>query len=232
MRFQTELVPAILERRYKRFLADARLEDGRQVTAHCPNPGAMTGLAEPGTQIWLEPNDDPRKKLKYGWRLTALETGLVCIDTSLANRVVGEALDRSELPVFAAYPHHRAEVPYAENARVDFLLSGDGQPDLYLEVKSVTLSRQHGLAEFPDTKTARGAKHLAALAQMVARGHRAAVLYVVMRDDCSAMALAADIDPAYVKAHIVAQGVETFCHAARLSLGDIQLGSALSFGES
>ena len=91
MRFQTTLVPAKLIRRYKRFLSDVVLEaDGDEVVAHCPNPGAMTGLAEPGQRVWLEPNDDPKKKLKFGWRITELSDGqFACIDTSLSNKVVG-----------------------------------------------------------------------------------------------------------------------------------------------
>ena len=103
MRFQTPLVPARLIRRYKRFLADVVLEgDGREVTAHCPNPGAMLGLADPDMRIWLEPNDDPKKKLKYGWRLAELEGGhLAGIDTAVPNRVVGEALRARAIPALA-----------------------------------------------------------------------------------------------------------------------------------
>src|SRR6056297_165027 len=89
MRFPTPLMPAVLIRRYKRFLADIRLQDGREVTAHCPNPGAMIGLAEPGARIWVEPNQNPARKLGYGWRLNELENGhFVGIDTGAANRVV------------------------------------------------------------------------------------------------------------------------------------------------
>lgn len=225
MRFQTELVPATLTRRYKRFLADAVMADGREITAHCPNPGAMTGLAVPGSRIWLEPNDDPKKKLKFGWRLAEVAGGFACIDTGLANRVVHEALDARVIPGLGAYDTIRPEVKFGSGNRVDFLLSGGGL-DLYLEVKSVTLVRTPGLAEFPDTTTARGAKHQAALAQMVAQGHRAAVLYVVMHAGCRAMALAADIDPAYAAAARAA-GLPTLCHAADISAQGITLGAPL-----
>ncbi|MEM8579276.1 MAG: DNA/RNA nuclease SfsA [Pseudomonadota bacterium] len=225
MRFQTELVPATLVRRYKRFLADVTLPDGREVTAHCPNPGAMTGLAEPGTRVWLEPNDDPRKKLKFGWRLAEVEGGFACIDTGIANRVVAEALGARQIPALQGYDNVRAEVRFDEASRADFLLTGGG-PDLWLEVKSVTLMRTPALAEFPDTKTARGAKHQAALARRVAAGDRAAVLYLVMRTDCCAMQVAADIDPAYDAAARQA-GLTTLCHAAQIARDSITLGPAL-----
>ncbi|KUJ78859.1 DNA/RNA nuclease SfsA [Ruegeria profundi] len=220
MRFESPLVPARLIRRYKRFLADCMLEDGREVTAHCANPGSMMGLAEPGEKIWLEPNDDPKKKLKYGWRLVDHENGhFTGVDTSVPNKALRAALEAGEIPQLAAYGTIRAEVKYGEKSRIDFLLSEPGLPDAYVEVKSVTLSRQPGLAEFPDSVTARGAKHLAELSGMVAQGHRAIMLYLVQRTDCDRFALAADIDPAYAKAFDAAkaQGVESLIHGTRIS---------------
>ncbi|WP_417239995.1 DNA/RNA nuclease SfsA [Celeribacter halophilus] len=207
MRFQTDLIPATLLRRYKRFLADIRLEDGREVTAHCPNPGSMMGLAEEGTKVWVEPNDDPKKKLKYGLRIVELEHANVVVDTGVANRVVKEALLSGAVPGLAG--DVRAEVKYGENSRADFLVTQDGQP-IWVEVKSVTLSRSAGLAEFPDAKTARGAKHLSVLADRVAAGERAVMLYLVSRDDCTGFKPAADIDPIYAQteADARAAGVE------------------------
>ncbi|WP_170755224.1 DNA/RNA nuclease SfsA [Ruegeria lacuscaerulensis] len=209
MRFETPLVPARLIRRYKRFLADCQLEDGREVTAHCANPGSMMGLAEPGQKIWLEPNDDPKKKLKYGWRLVDHENGhFTGVDTSVPNKALRAALQARDIPALAAYETVRPEVKYGQNSRVDFLLTQPGLPDAYVEVKSVTLSRQPGLAEFPDSVTARGTKHLGELAEMATQGHRAIMLYLVQRTDCGRFALAADIDPAYVAAFEAARGVE------------------------
>ena len=134
MEFATPLVPARLTKRYKRFLADVRLADGREVTAHCANPGSMMGLAEPDTKVWLEPNDDPKKKLKFGWRLVDHENGhFTGVDTSLPNRMLKAALIAHEVPHLPAYDLIRPEVKYGENSRIDFLLSGEG-PDTYLEV--------------------------------------------------------------------------------------------------
>ncbi|MCO4843477.1 MAG: DNA/RNA nuclease SfsA [Yoonia sp.] len=200
MEFATPLIPARLIRRYKRFLADVRLADGAEAIAHCPNPGSMMGLADVGTKIWLEPNEDPKKKLKYGWRLVDHENGhFTGIDTSVPNRALKAALIAHEVAGLPAYDLVRPEVKYAQNSRVDFLLSGGG-PDTYVEVKSVTLSRQKGIAEFPDSVTVRGTKHLDALAQVVADGGRAVMLYLVQRTDCAALTLAADIDVAYAQA--------------------------------
>jgi len=214
MRFQTQLVPARLIRRYKRFLADCVLEEtGEEVTAHCANPGSMMGLAEPGSRIWLEPNDDPKKKLNYGWRLVDHENGhFTGVDTALPNRAMRAALMAGEVAPLAAYSEVRPEVKYGENSRIDFLLRGDGLPDAYVEIKSVTLSRQAELAEFPDSVTKRGAKHLGELAKMAQAGHRAVLLYLVQRTDCTEMQLAADIDPTYAAAFEAARaaGLETY----------------------
>ena len=232
MRFQTPLAPARLIRRYKRFLADCRLEDGREVTAHCANPGSMLGLAEPGTKIWLEPNDDPKKKLKWGWRLVDHENGhFTGVDTSVPNRALKAALEAGEVPELAAYRTIRPEVKYGRNSRIDFLLQQDGLPDAWVEVKSVTLSRQPGLAEFPDSVTVRGARHMADLAQMRAEGHRAVLLYLVQRSDATRVTVAADIDPAYATAlrDAQAQGVEVIAMGAEISPRGITVGTPLPF---
>lgn len=230
MEFTTPLIPARLIRRYKRFLADCRLEDGREITAHCANPGSMLGLAEPGMKLWLEPNDDPKKKLKYGWRLVDHENGhCTGVDTSVPNRALRAALFAREIPALAAYETIRPEVKYGENSRIDFLLQQEGLPDCYVEVKSVTLSRQQGLAEFPDSVTARGTKHLGELINMVEGGHRAVMLYLVQRSDCDRFALAADIDPAYAAAFDRAQaaGVERLIYTTRLSPQEITIGAPI-----
>ncbi|AUR12787.1 sugar fermentation stimulation protein A [Phaeobacter inhibens] len=226
MRFQTPLLPAVLIRRYKRFLADCQLPDGREVTAHCANPGSMLGLAEPGSAVWLEPNDDPKKKLKYGWRLVEVAGGtLVGVDTSVPNRALKSALEARQIAALSAYETVRAEVKYAEKSRIDFLLSQPGLPDCYVEVKSVTLSRQPGLAEFPDSVTARGAKHLGNLADMCRAGHRAVLLYLVQREDCDRFEIARDIDPIYAAAWdaAAAAGVERVVITTRVSPESVEI---------
>ncbi len=230
MRFQTPLVPARLIRRYKRFLADVSLESGGEVTVHCPNPGAMLGLAEPGMRVWLETNDDPRKKLKHGWRLVELPGDhLAGIDTSVPNRVVKEALLARAIPALSDYDKVTPEVRYGTNSRVDFVLQGPGLPNAYVEVKNVHLRRSGALAEFPDCVTKRGAKHLDELANVVAQGHRGMMLYLVQRTDCREFRLARDLDPGYSEAFDRARnaGVEAVCHTTRISTESVDIGEQL-----
>lgn len=230
MRFQTPLVPARLIRRYKRFLADCQLDDGREVTAHCANPGSMLGLAEPGMKIWLEPNDDPKKKLKFGWRLVDHENGhFTGVDTSVPNRALRAALEQCQIAPLAVYKTIRPEVKYGQSSRIDFLLTQPGLRDTYVEVKCLTLSRYPGLAEFPDSVTARGTKHLGELAEMVQQGHRAILLYLIQRTDCTSYDLARDIDPTYAAAFdaALAAGVEILCFDTRISPESITIGGPI-----
>ncbi|WP_425099854.1 DNA/RNA nuclease SfsA [Tropicibacter sp. S64] len=232
MRFQSELIPATLLRRYKRFLADCLLADGTEITAHVANPGSMLGLKDEGLKIWLEPNDDPRKKLKYAWRLVDHGGGhFTGVDTGVPNRMLKAALMAGEVPGLDGYDLVRPEVKYGENSRIDFLLTGAGRPDAYVEVKSVTLSRKPGLAEFPDSVTARGTKHLHELATMAQTGHRAVMLYLVQRTDCAEVTLASDIDPAYTEACTKARatGVEILCFNCGISPEGVTLGKPLPF---
>ncbi|AZV79707.1 DNA/RNA nuclease SfsA [Parasedimentitalea marina] len=230
MKFATPLIPATLIRRYKRFLADCLLDDGSEVTAHCANPGSMMGMAEPGIRIWLEPNDDPKKKLNYGWRLIEHKNGhFTGVDTSVPNRALRTSLDSQGIAELAAYETIRPEVKYGENSRIDFLLTQPGLPDCYVEVKSATLSRQPGLVEFPDSVTKRGTKHLGELANMAQQGHRAVMLYLVQRTDCHRFQLAADIDPTYAAAFAQARaaGVERLIYTTNISPDEITLGAAI-----
>ncbi len=225
MEFAAPLIPGRLLRRYKRFLADIELASGEVVTAHCANPGAMTGLNMPGLKVWVEPNDDPKRKLKYGWRLIEFENHWAGIDTAVPNRVVGEALRERRIPELADYTAIRPEVRYGANSRIDFLLTGAGLPEAYVEVKNVHLMRQPGLAEFPDSVTRRGAKHLDELAAMAAQGHRAVMLYCVQRTDCDRLALAADLDPGYAAAFARARnaGVEALAWNCAITVQGIAL---------
>ena len=230
MRFQTPLVPGRLIQRYKRFLADVELDDGRVVTAHCANPGAMIGLKEPGLRVWLEPNDDPKKKLRFGWRVAQLGNGAwVGIDTGIPNKVIKEALHAKQIYQLAAYDTILQEQKYGSNSRVDFLLKESGLPDAYVEVKNVNLWRRDDWAEFPDTVTARGLKHLGVLGDMVHAGHRSVLIYCVQHTGCSRFRLAQDLDPAYAAACLGAQagGVEMLCYGCDVSITEINLRGAL-----
>ncbi|MCF2871745.1 DNA/RNA nuclease SfsA [Octadecabacter sp. G9-8] len=230
MRFATPLVSGRLIRRYMRFLSDVELDDETIVKAHCPNPGSMMGLKDAGMRVWLEGNDDPKKKLDWGWRLAETGGAFVGIDTGAANGVVAEALAKG-IEGLDGYDTIRPEVKYREKSRVDFLLSASDRPDCYLEVKSVTLMRDAGHAEFPDSVTARGAKHLGDLAAMVQQGHRAVLLFLVQRTDCTHVSVAADLDPTYAAAFTAAMdaGVEVMCFDCEISPDGITMAVRLPF---
>lgn len=233
LRFEKPLRPARLQRRYKRFLADILFEDeaidGQEpTTVHCPNPGAMLGLAEPDMRVWLRPAKNPKAKLPFAWELTELASGLVGIDTGRPNAIAEQAIAAGLIPELAGYETLKREVKYGQNSRIDILLTDPARADCYVEIKNVHLERG-GRAEFPDSKTARGAKHLAELAAMVESGARAVMLYVVQRSDCAEFRLAEDIDPAYATAYRAAReaGVETICYDCAISLEGIELRGAL-----
>jgi sugar fermentation stimulation protein A len=221
------LVSGRLIRRYKRFLADVELEGGEVTTAHCANPGSMLGLNTPGARVWLSVSDDPKRKLKHGWKLVEADFGwrgpqLVSIDTGQPNRLAEEAILAGAIPELAGYGTLRREVRYGRNSRVDLLLSQNGRPDAYVEVKNVHMMREAGLVEFPDSVTSRGAKHLEELGDMVEAGHRAVMLFIVQMDG-DRFALAGDIDPAYVRAfdRALARGVEALAYVCDVRIAAI-----------
>jgi len=183
MRFPSPLIPATLLRRYKRFLADVVLPDGQETTVHVANPGAMTGLAASGTKVWLSKSDNPARKLPYSWELAEVDLGsgveLVGVNTGHPNTLVAGAIAAGAIPELRGYGSLRREVKYGRNSRVDFLLEQQGKPSCFVEVKNVHLMRAKALAEFPDSVTARGAKHLEELAAMVAQGHRAVMVFLI-----------------------------------------------------
>jgi sugar fermentation stimulation protein A len=229
MRFPRPLVPGTLERRYKRFLADVRLADGTLVAAHCANPGAMLGVADPGAEVWLLPNAAPGRRLAWSWELVRVGDGLVGINTARPNALAAEAIAAGRIPALAGYASLRREVRYGEKSRVDLLLEAPGRPICYVEVKNVHLKRG-AAAEFPDCVTARGTRHLGELAAAVAAGHRAVMLYVVQREDCRGFRIAADLDPAYDRGLRAARaaGVEALCYACRVGLDGIEIGEPLA----
>ncbi|MGF1625873.1 MAG: DNA/RNA nuclease SfsA [Alphaproteobacteria bacterium] len=233
MHFGQPLTRGRLLRRYKRFLADVALADGSVHVVHCPNPGAMIGLARPGGEVWLSRALNMKRKLAMTWELERIGDRLVGINTNRPNDLVHEAIAAGAITPLDGYDRIRREVRYGLRSRIDMLLEADGRPPCYVEIKNVHLRRDHGpnpgAAEFPDCVTARGARHLDDLAAMVAAGGRAAMVYCVQREDCDRFALATDLDPAYAAAfaRAAAAGVEAYAYACALSLEEIRVASPL-----
>lgn len=219
MRFPQPLARGILVKRYKRFLADVVLEDGTELTAHCPNPGAMLGLNMPGLPVWLSRSDSATRKLPWTLELVEVDGGLVGVNTMHPNRIVAEALAAGAIPALTGYDRVRAEVKYGEKSRVDFLLERDDGARCWLEIKNVHLMRTPGLAEFPDCVAARSARHLRELEAMVAAGDRAVVLFVVQRMDCETFTPCRELDPAFAEAmaQAMSSGVEFHAWACQVT---------------
>ncbi len=220
MNFDPPLIEGTLLRRYKRFLADVALNDGSELTVHCPNPGAMTGLNEPGNKVWISDSQNPKRKLRHTLELMKVGATMVGINTNRANGLAREAIDSNMIPGVCTQDKVLPEQKYGENSRIDFLIERKSAPLLYLEVKNVHFVRQKGLHEFPDGVTARGSKHLRELMQMVDQGHEAMMLYIVQRNDGEQFKIADDIDRVYgetfdlarkhgVKAHALTCNVTT-----------------------
>ncbi len=233
MKFPAPLVRGTLLRRYKRFLADVELDDGKTITAHCANPGSMLSVNAPGSEVWLSESADPARKLRYSWELIRVGNALVGINTQHPNRLVEEAIRRKKIPELAGYESMRREVRYGVNSRIDLLLEDPKRPSCHVEVKNVTMKRDlspRAPAEFPDSPTARGKKHLDELARVAAKGGRAVMFFLVQRPDARAFAAAADIDPAYAEglARATAEGVEVLCYGCRVTLSEIRLAGPLA----
>jgi sugar fermentation stimulation protein A len=223
MKFTAPLEPGTLVQRYKRFLADITLADGTTVTATCPNTGAMIGLKQPGQRVWVSTSDKASRKYRHTWELVEHDLGkgpkLVGINTGHPNRLVEEALLAGRIVSLSGYPSLKREQRYGVNSRIDLLLEDPKRGRAYVEVKNVHMSRRAGLAEFPDSVTERGTKHLGELASMVREGHRAVMVYLIQRSDVARFTLARDVDPIYGAAYdeAVAAGVEVLALRCKLS---------------
>ena len=232
MNFPSPLIRGRLVQRYKRFFADVILDDGTALTAHCPNPGAMLGVKEPGLRVWLSKSDDPKRKLAHTLELVETAEGaLTGVNTMHPNRIVAEALAGSLIPELAGYETIRREVNYGEASRVDFLLTGPDRPACWLEIKNCHLSRGSGLAEFPDCVAARSSRHLRELAAMARAGDRAVALFVVQRMDCDRFAACAERDPVFARTldEVAAEGVEVLVYACEIDERGVALKHKLTW---
>jgi len=232
MHFPQPLSHGVLVRRYKRFFADVTLDSGEEITAHCPNPGAMLGVNMPGLGVWLSKSDDPKRKLAHTLEMVETADGaLVGVNTMLPNRLVAEALAVDAIPELTGYDVHRREVKYGEASRVDFLLETGRGERCWLEIKNCHLSRTPPLAEFPDCVAARSTKHLGELEAMVRAGDRAVALFVIQRTDCDAFSACHDLDPTFATAleRAANAGVEVLVYGCEMSPAAIRVARRLDW---
>ncbi len=195
MNFKNKLIPGVFIKRYKRFFVDVKIND-RIVTAHCPNTGSMMGLLNKGNKVWLSKVNDPKRKLKYTLQIIENKKVKVGINTHLANKIVREALNSNLINEFKNIDVINQEVKFGKNTRFDFFLS-NLKKKIFIEVKNVTLSRQHGIAEFPDSITLRGLKHINELIKANKKGYEIYLIFLIQRNDCNEFKIAKDIDSKY-----------------------------------
>lgn len=230
MTFPEPLIRGFLIKRYKRFLADIELEEGTFITAHCPNSGAMQGLTDPGTPVWVSRASNPLRKLPYTWQIAEVDGTFVGMNTANPNQLVEDGIHGGVIVELQGYQGLRREVPYGKNSRIDILLENPGEPLTYVEVKNVHM-RRGKIAAFPSSVTARGAKHMGELSEMARRGHKAYVVYVVQRNDCEGFEIANDIDPHYGQETLKAlkSGVEALVYACEVHPEGIRITNRLNF---
>lgn len=220
MQFTPPLQSAILIKRYKRFLADVVTPDGRELTLHCPNTGAMTGCATPGDTVWYSTSDNPKRKYAHTWELTQTQRGaIICVNTLRANILAKEAILAGSIVELFGYNTLKSEVKYGEEkSRIDIMLQAEERQNCYIEVKSVTLAENES-GYFPDAVTERGQKHLRELMSVAAAGDRAVILFAVLHSAIDRFSPAHHIDARYAQLLIEAQtkGVEILVYKAELS---------------
>ena len=222
MKFATPLVQGVLQKRYKRFIADVQLDDGQLVQCHCPNTGPMTGIAEPGMRVALRHCGDAKRKLPYTWEMTCTASGQwVGVNTQNPNRLFKEAFLDKKLDPFKACTDLRSEVTYMDS-RFDFCATDSDGKSRYIEVKNAHMKREEGVF-FPDTITARAAKHVRQLTDMARNGHATTVVYIVQRNDCSFLSVARDIDAFYAQCvdQAIQAGVIFMAYACTVSVDSI-----------
>lgn len=220
MDFDNPLLPAVLLRRYKRFLADVRLPAGEILTVHCPNTGSMRGCSAAGSSVMIARAANPRRKYAYTLEMVRVGSVWVGINTGRTNHLVREAIENGVIEEFGAVERMTAEVKISEGSRLDFLLYS-GSRRIYVEVKNCTLvgeGEELQTAMFPDAVTSRGARHLDELMRLKASGFEAAILFCVQRSDAVCFAPAESIDPEYSRLLAMAarQGVLVLAYGAEV----------------
>lgn len=217
MEFTKPLLKGKLIKRYKRFFTDVKLDKGI-VTAHCPNTGSMKGLLDEGNNVYILPNNDPKRKLKYGLEIINARKNLVGVNTHMANRIVQHALENNLIKELKNNDLIKPEVFYNKETRFDFLLKKN-KNEMFVEVKNVTLFREKNIAEFPDAITSRGSKHLLTLIDAIKKGYKTYLLFLVQIQNMEYFKIAKDIDVKYYENYLLAKkaGVNFLAYRCKIS---------------
>ena len=229
MKFEQSLLKGKLIKRYKRFFVDVSVNK-KTITSHCPNSGSMMGLLDQGNDVWVSKSDNPKRKLKYTLELIKVKNSLVGVNTHRANKIVHEALKKNLIKNFNQNIKITSEKVFGKKTRFDFFLENKNIKT-FLEVKNVTLNRKDKTAEFPDSITSRGTKHLNELMIAAKKGFKAYLLFVIQREDCKKFEIAKDIDIEYANAlkKAIKHNVKILCYDCKFSSKGIILNKEIKF---
>ncbi len=231
MDFENELIPGVLIKRYKRFFADIKLKN-KIITAHCPNPGAMFKLLEKGNTVWITKSNNVKRKLEYTLQIIEVDKTKFCVNTHITNKIVQESLEKKLIEDLSDYNLIRPEKKFGTNTRFDFLLYNTKKDKkAFLEVKSVSLSRQEGHAEFPDAVTSRGKKHLESLMSANKQGYESYLMFLIQIENCKSFGIASDIDPSYFKVFkdALKKNIKVLCYDCKFSNKGIEINEKIKF---
>ena len=227
MIFENKLISGLLIKRYKRFFVDIEVNN-QIITAHCPNTGSMHGLLNKGNKVWISKSNNPNRKLKYTLEIIQDDNSKVGVNTHSSNKIVHHALKNNLIKDFNNILEIKPEIKFGSNTRFDFLVLKE-KTKAFIEVKNVTLSRKKGLAEFPDSVTARGLKHINELIEASKKNYEIYILYLIQREDCKTFSIAKDIDKDYANAlnKAVKSKLNILCYDCKFSLKEIKLNNRM-----
>ncbi len=229
MDFENELIPGVLIKRYKRFFVDIKLKN-KIITAHCPNPGSMLKLLDKGNPVWITKSNNEKRKLQYTLQIIEVDNIKFCVNTHITNKIVQDSLKNKKIKDFVEFDLIRSEKKFGSNTRFDFLLYNRKKgKKAFLEVKSVSLNRKKGHAEFPDAVTSRGKKHLESLMLANKQGYESYLMFLIQIEKCKSFGIAGDIDPEYSKVFkdALKKNVKVLCYDCKFSNKGIEINNKI-----
>ena len=225
MDFENELIPGVLIKRYKRFFVDIKLKN-KTVTAHCPNPGSMIKLLDKGNPVWITKSKNKERKLKYTLQIIEVDNIKICVNTHVTNKIVQESIDKGLIKELKSFKIIRPEKKFGKDTRFDFFLyNNKTDKKAFLEVKSVSLQRKIKHAEFPDSVTSRGKKHLENLISAYEQGYESYLMFLIQIEKCKSFSIASDIDPKYYEVfnNALKKNVNVICYDCKFSNKGIEI---------